>query len=247
MSSAVGGIAFTASSTTSSNFNYYPTTNGNIVVFFLQFDGAVTGLTVAPYYSGTSVVQVAKVGNFYCFVGVSSGANQYYWNIAWTGTATLGATIEEYKGATNIHSTNIVTNSGTSGTAAGTLTTDDTGGNMIVVGLGNTSSNAFTATTGTQQQHTTSGTCRVASLDNVDSSPGSLTCDATLTSSAWDSIAIELQYLIGAVQGAGMPQTRKAGQGKLDHTTTVAFGNDQSGGGPVQPTVGQLFPTGQLQ
>jgi hypothetical protein len=246
MPTPVGGSTFNASSTTSLMYNYYYATAGNVIVFFLQFSGAVSGVTVVPHYAGTTLTAGPVVGNLYCFYGTVSGSSQYYWDIAWTGTASLGVACEEYSGATQFSPTNYATASGTSGSASASLTTDDAGGNMIVAGMGNTSSNAFTASVGTQRQQENSVAEQVILLDNSDSSPGSLACTATLTSCAWDVILLELRFVIAAVPGAGFStKGNSPGQGVLATvaaTTNVVMGND-----PAQPTYlpyGQTWPRG---
>jgi len=195
MASNVGGAAWYGSSSPWV-YNYYNVAAGNFVVFFLQFDAAVSAVSISsmPGYGPSNTLTAGPViGDLYCFYG--SGGN-YYWGISWTGSANVAAVVEDYSGATAVSLTNSATASGTSGTASASLTTDDPGGNLIVAGMGNAAGNTFTATVGTQRQNESSITPRVILLDNSNSSPGSLACTSTLTSCDWDVIIIELRTLI---------------------------------------------------
>jgi hypothetical protein len=162
--------------------------------------------------------------------------------INWTGSANMGAALEEYGGTTQASPTVRATASGTSGTASVSVTTDDAAGNMVVAGLGDASANAITVTTGTQRQQNSSNGCRIALVDNSDSSPGSLTCDGTLTSSAWDAIIVELRFVLGAVGYQGAPKGNPIGQGRVAQTTNVELGNGANA--PVFVPYGQTWPRG---
>lgn len=247
MPAPIGGTTFTGSGT-SSLYNYYGATTGNIAILFLLFDAPVTGLTVAGYSSYVANMPVAAgpvVGNLYCFILHYIGYNPYIM-VNWTGSANMGAALEEYSNATGISPLNNATASGTSGTASASLTTDDAGGNVVVAGLGDASGNAISVTTGTQRQQNSSNACRVAVVDNSDSSPGSLTCDGTLTSSAWDAIIVELRFVLGTINFLGKPQGNPTGQGRMrgvgNAATNVELGNGASA--PVFVPYGQTWPRG---
>ena len=247
--SPVGGASFQTSSAVTSLLNqyYYPTV-GNFVVLFLQFSAAVTGLTVFNGATGGTVLTPGPViNNMYSFYGIASNTGSfYYWSASWTGSAYLGMTIEEYnlaKAATGFSPTNYATASGTSGTASISLTTDDAAGNLIVCGFGNASNNAFTATVGTERQQSTTYTARCQLLDNSNVSPGSLSCTSTLTSSAWDAIALELRFTVAAVPGFGGVTPRTLLQGLAKATVLQPLANNPTG--PTPPSHGQGFPTGQ--
>lgn len=230
----VGGTTwYTSSPTTSLLYQTYSATFGNYMVLFVQFDTAVTGFTITPYsaYANGMVVTAGPViGNLYCFI-IQSVSYSPYFMFNWTGSANMGVVLEEYSTVTQASSTNFITTSGSSGTASDSLTTDDAGGNTIVAGMGNITSDSFTATTGTlRQQETSSSDVVVALLDNSNSSPGSLTVAASLTSTAWDMILIELRFVIGAVNGTGYVTVGNGvSQGQIangdDQTTNVVMGN----------------------
>lgn len=246
MPTPVGGTTFSASSP--STFNYYSGSVGNIAILFLAFDAVVTGVTVtpySPYAGGISITPGPVVGNMYSYIIQWTGYSPYL-NFNWTGSANLGAAIEEYSGVTQVSPTNYDTTSGTSGTASISLTTDDADGDVVVAGFANASSNAFTVTTGTQHQQNTSNDCVVALVDNTDvgSPPGSVTCAATLTSSAWDAIIFELRYLIGAVPTLGFIACtgRPAGQGMIPNTADVVLANNPAV--PIYQPFGQTWPRG---
>lgn len=249
MPTPVGGATFyTGSPATSLLYNYYPGSVGNIALVFLQFDSAVTGLAVTGYSSYAANISITPgpvVGNLYSFIVQWTGYSPYLM-INWTGSANLGVAIEEYSGATQVSPTNRATASGTSGTASVSLTTDDPGGDVVVAGLANASSNALTVTTGTQRQQNSSNDCVVAVVDNTDvgSPPGSLTCAATLTSSAWDAIIFELRYVIGAVPTLGLIGCtgRPAGQGWVPNTADVVLANNPAV--PIYQPFGQTWPRG---
>ena len=244
MPTPIGGANFqTSSATTSLLFNYYPPTKGNLVVIFLEFSAAITGLTVTDYFGYTTYIAGPSVNNFYCFYAIVQNSNSYYTQINWTGSAFLGMTIEEYSAVTSISATVFGTASGNSGTATISLTTDGASGNVIVAGFGNSSSNAFTSTVGTQRQQSTTYTARAQSVDNSNGSPGSLTCTSTLTSSPWDAIALELVFLIGAVGGTeGTSRGRGISKGEFDNTTAQPLGNNPAV--PIYLPYGQTWPRG---
>lgn len=249
MPTPVGGATFnTSSPTTSLTFNYYPGSVGNFVILFLLFDGPVSAVAVTPYSAyaaGMSVTPGPVVGNLYSFIVQYVGYSPYLM-FNWTGSATLGVALEEYSGTTQVSPTNYATASGTSGTASVSLTTDDVDGNVVVAGLGDAANNALTVTTGTQRQQNSSNTCRIAVVDNTDvgSPPGSLTCDATLTSSAWDAIIFELRYVIGVVPTLGFIgcKGRSPGSGWVPNTADVVLANNPAV--PIYQPFGQTWPRG---
>lgn len=249
MPTPVGGTTwYTSSPTTSLLYKNYSGTSGNVAIMFVQFDAAVTGFTVTPYSgyaSGLNIIAGPVVGNLYCFI-IQFLSYSPYFMFNWTGSANLGVAIEEYSGATQVSPTNHATASGTSGTASISLTTDDADGDVVVAGLANASSNALTVTTGTQRQQNTSNDCVVALVDNTDvgSPPGSLTCAATLTSSAWNAIIFELRYVIGAVPTLGFIGCtgRPAGQGMFPNTADVVLANNPAV--PIYQPFGQTWPRG---
>jgi hypothetical protein len=227
-------------------FNYYSATAGNFVILFLEFDAAVSAVSVtpySPYASGMIVTAGPSIGNFYSFIAQIVGTSPYYM-FNWTGSANLGVALEEYHGATKVSPTNYATATATSGTATASLTTDDSGGNMIVGGFGNAASNSFTATVGTLRQQNTSNACRCALIDNSNGSPGSLSCTATLTSSLWDVILLELRYLIGAVQDIAVVQPDRPDTGGINVGGTAT---DQAVGNYTHTVCfpyGQTYPRG---
>ncbi len=251
MATPVGGTTwYTSSPTTSLLFQSYSGTSGNVAIIFVQFDAAVTGFTVTPYSgysSGMSITPGPVIGNLYCFI-IEFVSYSPYFMFNWTGSANMGVVLEEYSGVTAVSATNYVTTSGTSGTASDSLNTDDAGGNTIVAGMGNITSDSFTATTGTvRQQETSSSDVIVALLDNSNSSPGSLTVAASLTSTAWDMILVELRYIIGVVNGTGFPcPGNGVSQGQVansdDEMTNVAMGNPPIAF--VNIPYGQTWPRG---
>jgi hypothetical protein len=247
----VGGTTwYTSSPATSLLYQSYSGTYGNWAIMFVQFDAAVTGFTVTPYSAyaaGMNVIAGPVVGNLYCFF-VQFISYSPYLMFNWTGSANMGVVLEEYSGVTQVSSTNSATTSGTSGTASDSLTTDDASGNTIVAGMGNITSDSFTATTGNlRQQETSSSDVIVALLDNTNSSPGSLTVAASLTSTAWDMILVELRYVIADVAGTGFATAGNGiSQGQIangdDASTNVALGNPPIAF--VNIPYGQTWPRG---
>lgn len=245
MPTSVGGTTFnTGSATTSLLYNYYGGTSGNMAVLFLLFDAAVTGVAVtaySPYAANMSISAGPHIGNMYCYFVQWIGYSPYLM-FNWTGSANLGVALEEYSGMTGVSATVHATASGSSGTAAVSVTTDDAAGDVVIAGLANAYNNAITVTTGTQRQQNSSNTCRVAVVENSTGSPGNVTCDGTLTSSAWDAIIVELRYVIGVVPTMMRLKGNGAGMGWVPNTANVLLGNNPAV--PIYQPFGQTWPRG---
>jgi hypothetical protein len=243
MATPVGGTTFALAAP--NTFNVYSPTAGNTLIFFLLFDAPVSGVTVTNY-AGTAYsdpVAGPVIGNLYSFIAPVKQAYPY-WPINWTGSANCGVAVEEYSGITGVSLTNHTTASGNSGTATASLITDDASGDTIVAGMGNVSNNPLTATVGTQRQQNSGNVCRLALIDNTNGSASSLACTATMTSSPWDVILLELRFAIGAVPFIAVVQSDRPNAGGIavgGEATDQALGNYSH---TVCFPYGQTFPRG---
>lgn len=203
----------------------YSPTNGNTMVVFVMTGGAVTGLTVQD--SAANLLSAGPVsGNLACFYQLNIPAAITSYTANWTTGQQASICIEEYSGAAAIDlnfSGNVA--AATSGTAS--LSIAIPGANdWIVCGAADNASNTLTVATGNSRQKTTTSTTRLILMDNTSATAGtSVTCSATLTSSAWNEVGITLgqtskartdQDLTLAVK---LPTSAKA---RVDHDITLA-------------------------
>jgi len=199
-SSAVGVITLTVT---------YSPTAGNTVLLWFNVGGAVTGLTVQDNH-GNLLTAGPTLGNLASFYQTNVPAVTTSYTANWTTAQQCSLVLEEYSGAPNVNAVG-ATNSGSSATATISLAIT-AANNFIVAGMG--SANTLTASVGTQRQQTTAGTGRATLLDNTNATAGtSVTCTCTLTSAAWNAIALE-------IGGAGKPRVDQEVQLVLKKVTS---------------------------
>lgn len=201
----VGGNKNNAGANTTILSNYTPTA-GNAVIVFLSVNGAVTNVTCVdtnnnPLTAGPTATNGTTIIFSFYILYSKTGATSFTCN--WTTSRVSSITLEEYSGANGINA-NLAGNSatGTSATASISVATEDNN-DWIVCGLADVG-NTLTASVGNSRQSVISGTsCRQILMDNTVASPSSVTCSATLTSSAWAVVAIELRLITpGFIQSA---------------------------------------------
>lgn len=190
----VNGTKGNATGVTTITLTYTPTV-GNPVLVFLQATAGITSVTCKDNNNNfltagpTAVNSVQHLFSFYIPASIT-GATSFI--LAWTTSANCGAVLEEYSGNASINaglpgSSNV----GSSATASITVTTDDAN-DWIVCALADAGNN-LTTTVGTQRQNVIAGSAKINLIDNTSVSPGSLTCTATLSSTQWCAVAIELR------------------------------------------------------
>lgn len=192
----VNGTKGNATAVTTITLTYTPTV-GNSVLVFLQATAAITSVTCKDNNNNfltagpTATNGVQHLLSFYVPASIT-GATSFI--LAWTTSANCGAVLEEYSGSTSINA-GLPANSnfGSSGTATITVTTEDAN-DWIVCGLADAGNN-LTTTVGNQRQNVTAGSVKINLVDNTVVTAGSVTCSATLTSTTWCAVAIELRFL----------------------------------------------------
>jgi len=188
----VGGAKNDATGSVTTITVTYSPTAGNTLVIFLETapvsggscaDNNSNALTVGPTISATEY-QSSYYGT------AITGATSY--TCTWTTSTEAGIVLGEYSGVSSVNaSLSGNTNSGNSATASVTVTTQDAN-DWIACGLGD-SSDMLTGSVGTQREQVAASTKKITLVDNTSSSAGSLTCAATLTSTGWVGIALELR------------------------------------------------------
>lgn len=188
---AVNGQADSSTIAVTTKTETYTPTAGStraVVAFFISA-GAVTSLVVKDNLN--NVLTVGSVSNnlaaFYQFP-VPAGVTSYV--ATWTGSQQCSFGVEEYSGVVSVNGSfpgNTATGSSNTATIVERLARAN---NFIVAGMG--SANTLTASVGNQRQQTTTATARIVIIDNTSASLTSVTNTATLTSAAWDIVAIEL-------------------------------------------------------
>lgn len=193
----VNGTKNNATTNTTITGTYTPTA-GNTVIVFLSVISSATNVTCKDNNNHfltagpTATNGTTHLFSFY-MLGSNSGATSFICN--WTTTGICSITVEEYSGVSLINA-GLAGNSttGTSAIASITVTTEDNN-DWIVCGLVD-AGNTLTASTGNSRQQVIAGTsARQILMDNTVVTAGSVTCSATLTSSAWAAVAIELRTL----------------------------------------------------
>ena len=185
---------------TTCTITYSPTT-GNRVVLWIDTNAVVSSLACSDNNSNSLTAGPAIANGtspvLAGFYGLAiTGATSY--TCTWTTTAVSAITIEDYSGASSFNaSLSGNTASGSSTSATITVTTQDSN-DWIVCGISD-GINTLTVTVGNSRQATTGGSNKTVLLDNTVVSPGSVTCTATLSSSAWAAAVIELRTTGGGV------------------------------------------------
>jgi nitrogen fixation protein FixH len=179
----------------------YSPAAGNRVVLWIDTGVAVGSLACADNNSNSLTAGPVKTNgvgiNLAGFYGVAiTGATGY--TCTWTTSTTAAVVVEDYSGSSSFNASLAGnTASGTSTSATITVTTEDSN-DWVVCGISD-GINALTVTVGNSRQATTGGASKTVLLDNTVVSPGSVTCTATLTSSAWAAAVIELRTTGGGV------------------------------------------------
>ena len=175
----------------------YSPTAVSVITLWLVNAATASGMACADNNShaltaGPTITNVLILTGFY---GTTiAGATSY--TCTWTTSGAASITLEEYSGVSSVNaSLSGNTNSGTSGTATITATTQDNN-DWFVCGL-MASNQTLTVTVGNSRQPVTTGGLRQVLADNTVATAGSLTCTATLTSAAWAAAVIELRVAAG--------------------------------------------------
>lgn len=187
----VGGAKVNFTFVTSQSLSYSPTA-GNVVVVFVSTNSQSSAYcrdnNFHTYFPGpTSSSGTSVEFSFYAFASSGTTAINCLWPSQVSGTIQL----EEYSGASSVN-VGLTGNSanGSSGTATLSVTTQDNN-DYVVFGLSD-KSNTLTTTVGTQRQNSSS-TASQALIDATSGTPALVTATATLTSSNWNALAIELR------------------------------------------------------
>jgi hypothetical protein len=197
-----GGNKNNATSATTVTVTYTPVNTKNVVIVFLTVNALIniqqvktndgTALTAGPTTSNGS----AHIYSFYAS-GTPAGTTSFV--ATWAVSAISSITVEEYEGPNAINASlagNTAT--GISTTATISVTTEDAN-DWIVCGLADLG-NTLTGSVGNARQQVTAGTAaRHVLIDNTIASANICTCSATLTSSAWAAVAIELRLIVNPV------------------------------------------------
>jgi len=195
----VGGAHVSESAGATTLTGFYTPTAGNAAVVMFATGNTISGLVVKDNLGNLlSVGPTSGLLTTWHQFPVPSGVTGY--TATWTTARQASLVIEEYSGVVGVDvglAGN--TNSGSSGTATITPTTT-IANEWIVCGFSDVASNTLTGTVGHQRQQTLGSavTSPVTLMDNTAAVPGSVTCSATLTSSAWNAVALGLQPQIPA-------------------------------------------------
>lgn len=200
-----GCAAKSSGSVTALTCTFTPTT-GNSVVLFFDSAVAVSALGCADNNSNALAAGPTKTNtgiNYASFTGTAiAGANAY--TCTWTTSTGASITGEDYSGVLSLNTAlSGNTASGSSGTASITVTTEDAN-DWIVFGLVD-GANTLTTTVGSERQNQSTTGQKQVLVDNTSATPASVTGTATMTTTTWAAIAIELRTAASGV-------TRQRGQ-----------------------------------
>ena len=166
----------------------YTATAGNIVIATFNTGAGYTGLTVKDNHGNslTAGPTIGQLASFYYTVP-AGGATSFV--AAWTTSRQASLIVAEYSGVDAVNAALAGnTNSGTSATASITVTPDEAG-DFIVAALSNQVPVTMTGSVGNTRQNVPGPVTAPQIL--MDTTGG--TCSATLTSNAWDAVAIGLR------------------------------------------------------
>jgi hypothetical protein len=188
------GVTTGAVSGLTESVTYSPTL-GNTIVAFLSTNGAVTGIVAQDNLANnlTAGPTIGSAGStiysFY-YPSVPTGVTSY--TFTWTTSRISRIVIQEYSGATAGVNASLVGNTAGATSALATITvTLDEAADYVVFGFHG--SNGLTVTNGNLRQSTGGSPGSSLIVDCTSFSLSSVTASATLTSSAWAIIAIELR------------------------------------------------------
>lgn len=188
-----GSVSFTTSTT--ATVTYTPTTGNAIIVYVGTSSSAPTMSVVDnnnnPLKFGVIATNSGSIQAFYG--SAASGATSYKVTIGSSKTGWM--LLLEYSGVISVND-NLTVNTATGSSTTPSITSTTLYNNSwLTIGIVNTATISWTATTGNLRINTTSGssTARSASMDNTVATAGSLTCACIKsTANTWAIVALEL-------------------------------------------------------
>lgn len=186
----VGGTTNNSGSNVSTLSATYSPTAGNTLVLLLNTSAAITALTVQDSH-GNNLTAGPVQGNLRMFYQFGVPATVTGYTASWTTAVQVSIAVEEYSGVGGVNTNFAANHTSATSASASIVTAIVAANNWIVAGFGE-GANSFTTTVGTNRQNTTASSARVELQDNTSASIGNVTNTATLPSSAWTAVSIEL-------------------------------------------------------